>query len=251
MAQGGIIFISNNYNCSVYTSSSQSTYKQVHCSPSSRNKCNNTSSHGLASHVSSDPAFFSLQPTSALSIASSHLFSSLQPGRRSHLFTETVLAKNCEWLPFSSIQWPQQASSHLTLHHDLISVTYTDPGSGHLFQPPQLPVLLTPCCLGFLPTSWAATSVLFAASSFFVNPLKCQHFSESHPQYSRLKLLQTPVTMCMLWLSNIVQAWMALLSSRPTYLISMVTFRWISAASSNSGCSKLNSSLIIQIYFSI
>lgn len=94
-------------------------------------------------------------------------------------------------------------------------------------------------------------TVLLAASSFFVNPLKCQHFSESHPQYSRLKLLQTPVTMCMLWLSNIVQAWMALLSSRPTYLISMVIFRWISAASSNSGCSKLNSSLIIQIYFSI
>lgn len=131
------------------------------------------------------------------------------------------------------------------------------------YQWPTLTLeVVTDFNLHISPFSWHRVVLVFflphgllhhslAASSVFVNPLKCQHFSESHPQYSRLKLLQTPVTMCMLWLSNIVQAWMALLSSRPTYLISMVIFRWTPAASSNSGCSKLNSSLIIQTYFSI
>ena len=121
--------------------------------PAQETSATTQASHDLTPTSALPLHFPTSQPTSALCIAVSSWLNSVQPGCLSHNITETVLVKNDGWLPLWSLQWPQQASSHLTFHHDLTSVTYS--ASGRVFQ---LPILRALCCLGFLPTSWAATS---------------------------------------------------------------------------------------------
>lgn len=124
--------------------------------PAQETSATTQASHDLTP-TSALPLHFSTpQPPSALCVAVSSWLNLVQPGCLSHHITETVLLKNNGWLPLCSLQWPQRASSHLTFHHDLTSVTYS--ASGRVFQPPQLPIFLALCCFGFLPTSWAATS---------------------------------------------------------------------------------------------
>lgn len=95
-------------------------------------------------------SFHDLTPTSALPLhfSTSQAMSALCIAiSSSHHITETVLVKKDGWLRLCSLLWPQHASSHLTFHHDLTSVTYSR--SGCVFQSPQLPILLALCCLVF------------------------------------------------------------------------------------------------------
>ena len=95
--------------------------------------------------------FSTSQAMSALCIVISSWLNSVQPCCLSHHIAETVLVKKDGWLLLCSLLWPQQASSHLTFHHDLTSVTYSR--SGCVFQPPQLPILLALCCPVFFLTN--------------------------------------------------------------------------------------------------
>lgn len=87
----------------------------------------------------------------------------------------------------------------------------------------------------------------------------CESFkmSEAHLQSSRpsssvmSSTLKTLMTICMLLPSDIFQARMSLLRSRPMSIKPVDIFRWIATDSLNSICSKLNSSQVIKMYFTI
>lgn len=153
-------------------------------------------SHDLTPTSALPLHFSTSQPTSALCIAVSSWLNSVQPGCLSHNITETVLIKNNQWL----------ASSVLIA---MASTGFISPDFSSWLNIGDLlckwSCVSAPHSLGTA-LSWFSSylmscyiTVPLAGSSFFVNPLKCQHSSESHPQYPRHQsspILQWPSVCC-------------------------------------------------------